>query len=31
MGILAVWADKRVKALRFTKETVGVDLVDDRP
>jgi len=30
MDILAVWADERVKAVRFTEEAIGVDLMDGR-
>ncbi|GAB4462680.1 MAG: DUF2442 domain-containing protein [Elainellaceae cyanobacterium] len=30
MGILAVRADERVKAVRFTEEAIGVDLMDGR-
>ncbi len=30
MGILAIRADERVKAVHFTEETISVDLMDGR-
>ena len=30
MGILAIRADERVKDVRFTEETISVDLMDGR-
>jgi hypothetical protein len=30
MGILAMQADERVKDVRFTEETISVDLMDGR-